>query len=58
MGAYDLMVFVTLLASDDFIKFTYNFVIRSSIYLVLRIYINPILQNYKYFIQKLFKFLS
>ena len=53
IGAFEIIQFVTVMASATFESFIFSYLIRMSLLIGLRTYIDPIIKNIQYFMNKL-----
>ena len=53
LGAFELIQFVTVMAAPNLQNFLISYVIRLSILVGLRTYVDPIFKNLNYFLRKL-----
>ena len=58
IGAFEIIQFVTVMASATFESFIFSYLIRMSLLIGLRTYIDPIIKNINYFFNKLSLWLS
>ena len=58
IGAYEIIQFVTVMASSTFFTFIISYLVRLSLLIGLRTYVDPILKNWNFFLKKFGTILS
>lgn len=53
ISAFEIIQFITVMASATFESFIFSYLIRMSLLIGLRTYIDPIIKNFRYFVNKL-----
>ncbi|CAD8201131.1 unnamed protein product [Paramecium pentaurelia] len=58
MACLEVVQFIMFMAAESFQEFVISFVIRLSLIIVFRTYINPVIRNFKHFKKKLMNFMN